>query len=318
MSFTDWATESVERYRENPTTTATKESLAKLLKGVNRRTLDNVVGEVWWERDWDVLVVLDAMRVDLAQDVVDDDIDSVWSPASTSIDWINTHFSRKYKHHWENAGYVTANPFAEHNFPDTKSADLQEKPLGYLDLVYKRGFQDVGGGVKTTPPHEVTDAAISAWRNEGIDRMVVHYMQPHQPFRTRPEWDTANSNLENLIDDEADVGGPDIWKRCRDGEMDKQELWEAYRDNLEWVLKDVEERLFKNIDGDVTITADHGNGMGEYGVWSHPPGTLVPSVRKVPVWNVRASDERTVEVDTRSEERTQSNIDEQLEALGYK
>lgn len=317
MTFTDWCTETKQRYQTMPPTSATKKSAVKLWWGANRRTIDRWVGKTWWDREWDVLVILDATRVDLAREVVGDDVESVWSPASTSIDWIERQFADRHSDHWKRTGYVTGNPFADHDTPNTRSADLTDKPIGYLDLVYERGFQEVGG-IKTTPPEEITDGAIHAWRNEDIDRLIVHYMQPHQPFRSRPDWESVFSNLENLAG-EVNRGGPCIWKRCRDGEIPENELWEAYRDNLEWALDEVENRLLKNLDAEsVTITADHGNGMGEWGTWSHPPGALAPSIRKVPVWEAEGVDEETIDPDITQERVETDHIDEQLEALGYK
>ncbi len=315
MTFTDWLTETKQRYRTQPPAKATKNSARQLLHGFNRRTVDRAIGVPWWERDdWDVLVVLDGLRVDAARETIDADIESVWSPASTSIDWIERHFDERHREHWASAGYVTGNPFAHHDTNHARSADLKDKGLGYLDLVYERAFGEVSG-IKTTPPEAITDAAIAAWRREDVDRLIVHYMQPHQPFRSRPDWESVYSNLENLAG-EVNEGGPDIWKRCRDGEFSERELWDAYCDNLEWVWEDVQNRLLRNLDADVTVTADHGNGMGEFGVWSHPPGAVAPAVRKVPAWHATGVDERTVQPEG-SGEATDGDVTDQLEALGY-
>jgi len=325
MTLADWMQESRTRYKNHPPTDATVESARALWRGFVRRTIDPRLGRVWWHRgDWDILVVLDAMRVDLAQETFDDhEVGSVWSPASTSIDWIQRHFADEHRQHWQDAAYVTANPFASHDTSHAQSADLDDKDLGHLELVYQHGFGDVGG-IKTTPPGTVTDAAIRTWREEDVDRMIVHYMQPHQPFRSRPEWESVYSNLENLAG-EVNEGGPDIWHRHRQGEFDRDELWAAYRDNLDWVWADVEGRLLENVEGEVVVTADHGNGMGEWGVWSHPPGSISPQVRQVPVIGpITGRDTESVRpdpqpsADTSSALEREKNVNEQLEALGYK
>lgn len=324
MTLVDWLQESKTRYQTQPPTEATTESARALWRGLVRRTIDPRLGQVWWQRDdWDILVILDACRVDLAQETLTGhDVRSTWSPASTSIDWIRRHFHEEYREDWQDAAYVTANPFSDHNTPHAQSADLREKDLGYLDLVYERGFGDVDG-IKTTPPETVTDAAIHAWRNEDVDRMIVHYMQPHQPFRSRPEWESVYSNLENLAG-EVNEGGPDIWHRHRHGEFNRSELWQAYKDNLEWAWNDVHERLLSNVDGDVLVTSDHGNGLGEWGAWSHPPGSIVPEVRRVPVVGpFRGVDTESVTPDScqSGEKRAggrENSVGGQLEALGYK
>jgi hypothetical protein len=318
MTFTDWLRETRTRYQTQSIHSATRDSSRAFWRGISRRTIDPYLGSVWWERDWDVLVVLDGLRVDLARDVVDDEVASVWSPASTSIDWINRHFADEYRDEWERTAYVTANPFASHDTTDAKSADLHEKNIGYFDPVYERAFGDVDG-ITTTPPEAVTDAAIYAWRTADVDQMIVHYMQPHQPFIGRSDWESVYSNLENLAG-EVNQGGPDVWHRCRDGKLDRNDVWNAYRDNLQWVLDDVESRLLRNVDARAALSADHGNGMGEWGVWSHPPGSIAPAVRKVPVWFREASDERTVvpPVPETGETASQADADiSQLQALGY-
>lgn len=158
--------------------------------------------------------------------------------------------------------------------------------------------------------------AIHAWRQTDCERMIVHFMQPHQPFRSRPEWEGVFSNLENLVRD-VNQGGADIWKRCRDGDIEREELWAAYCDNLRWVWESVESELLRNVDGDVTVTADHGNGMGEWGCWSHAGGQLTPEIRKVPVWRATGRDDETVAGEAPPARETDTATDEQLAALGY-
>jgi hypothetical protein len=319
MTFADWVRETAHRYRTQPVGDATRRSAQKFAVGASRRVLDPHVGDVWWGEDWDVLVILDGMRVDQAREVLGDEaaIDTRWSAASTSIDWIERHFDRRYRDQYRETAYVTANPFASNDSQSAKSADLDAKDLSYLDCVYRDAFEDVNGAVSTTPPEVVTRRAIHAWRRTDCNRLIVHYMQPHQPFRSRPEWEGVFSNLENLVRD-VNQGGADIWKRCRDGEIDRDELWAAYCDNLRWVWESVESELLRNVDGDVTITADHGNGMGEWGVWSHAGGQLTPQVRKVPVWTTTARDTETVAGEAPPTQSPDASTDDQLAALGYK
>lgn len=320
MTFKKWVGETQQRYRTQPITQATKDSFRELLAGGNRRTLDKWIGRTWWSQDnWEVLVILDGARVDVTQSVITEyNVGSTWSPASTSIDWIQRHFDDTNQKYWGSAGYVTANPFAAHNTENAESADLDKKDLGFFNPVYSRAWREVNG-INTTPPEDVTDAAISAWREQDIDRLIIHYMQPHQPFRSRPDWASVFTDISDL-DTEMNQGRSDIWLRLRDGEIERNELWNAYKDNLVWVWEDVTERLLTNLDASVIITADHGNGMGEWGMWGHQKRQLAPTIRKVPVVGpIKAEDCKTVNPTSveSSVKEIDTDVSTQLDALGY-
>lgn len=330
MTFHDWLAETKDRYHNQPPLQATKESARAFWRGGVRRTFDPWIGTPVWDRgDWEVLVILDACRVDQLQALapeynrLPDDVPAVWSNASASIDWIDRNFNQ-CPGDAKNAGYITANPFARHSDPDVRSADLCEQTVGHLELLYNEHWQDIGNGIETVPPEPVTDHAINAWRNRdelGIDRLVVHYMQPHEPFRSRPEWGNGNHKLlKNLVSDGA-TAGSSVYPRLQDGDIDLRKFWEAYQDNLEWVLDDVTDRLLENCEANIVVSADHGNGLGEWGSWHHPPGTVMPHVRRVPWLEVDGTDAETITPEVSAvKPRTQTSeiADDQLEALGYK
>lgn len=327
MTLQDWIDESGERFDEQPPHIAAKRSVRALINGGFRRVGQHIGKPIWSRDDWDVLVVLDACRTDLMREVLaeypelPDDVDTHWSNASCSIDWQLRNWKGRPEH-TRNAGYVTANPFAEHEMPDARSADLGDEEIGHLAPLYRTDWQEIKPGISTVPPEAVTDHTISAWRARhdlGINRLVAHYMQPHEPYITRPEWgDGDHELLGNLIDPEQEAGSS-IWPLLEDGEVDRDEFWEVYKDNLRWVLDDVVDRLLPNVDGRVVLTADHGNAMGEWGEWHHPPGAIGPSVRKVPWVGIGCYDDKSVtpDVDLDSEESVETGTAEQLEALGY-
>lgn len=340
MTFNDWLRETKDRYKNQPPVKATIESLHQLRMGGQRR-LGGKIGTPVWHREWDVLLVLDACRVDQMEAVVEEydqlpeTVDTVWSQASCSIDWINRTFNA-HPDQTKDAGYVTANPFADHNTEGTKSADLKDSNLPYLKLLYLTHWQDiegetatdsdrtsrakVGSGIATVPPEPVTDHVIQAWRNRtdhGFNRLVGHYMQPHEPYRAHPEWGSGDSRLlENLVDEDAEAGSS-VWPVAKEGHVSTDELWRAGVDNLRWVLDDITERLLPNVEGKVVLTADHGNAMGEWGEWHHPPGAISPAVRKVPWIEIDCTDSQTEIVETETDS-VEADITDQLEALGYK
>jgi hypothetical protein len=331
MTFGDWVSESVERFQTEPAPAAAKHSVRDFGRGIVRRTLDPMVGRPIWERgDWDVLLVLDACRVDLMQetipeyDALPDQSDAVWSNASCSIDWIDRTFNN-YPEQAKQTGYVTANPFVNHNAPDTRSADLTGDDFAYLDELHKTHWQDIGNGIETVPAEVLTDHAIQAWRDRdthGFDQLVVHYMQPHEPFRSKPEWGNGDHKLlKNLVEEDA-AAGSSIYPRLRAGEVSMEEFWDVYQDNLSWVLDDVVDRLLNNCDANIVLTSDHGNGLGDWWSWHHPPGRVMPPIRRVPWIEVDGVDHETVTPslqDTAESDGTvERDVNDRLAALGYK
>lgn len=324
MTLQDFIEESIERYQTQPVTRATKRTAMAFRNGAFRH-VGRHIGSPIWAREWDVLVVLDACRYDLWQEVASEyglpTDETHWSNASCSIDWIRRNFNA-YPDEARRTGYVTSNPFADHDTPSARSAGLADEPLGHFRPLYKTEWTELfEGQIATVPPETVTDHAIDAWRNRdelGFDQLVVHYMQPHEPYRARPGWGSGDHKLlGNLIDPETPAGSS-IWPALEDGDVDLEEFWSVYQDNLRWVLDDVSERLLENLDGEIVLTADHGNALGELGEWHHPPGAIGPSVRRVPWTQVQATDQGTVqpEIDV-SEPLEEVEVTDQLEALGY-
>jgi hypothetical protein len=267
------------------------------LTGANDR------GENVLDREWDLLVVLDACRPDLLPAVADDyafvprDPATVRSVGSSSEEWLDHTFRARDA---SDVTYVTANPFA--------ASHLDADALAAVDHVWRTGWDDDLG---TVPPRPVTDAAIRHLR-EGAERAVVHYMQPHYPFRSAPD-------LGRMERD--DFGTPslddDVWTRLQVGAVSREDLWAAFVDNLRWVLDDVSV-LLSNADADrVVLTADHGNAFGESRIYGHPSGIAIDPLRRVPWVETTATDEGTHEPATAVEAAEDGDVTDRLRDLGY-
>lgn len=137
--------------------------------------------------------------------------------------------------------------------------------------------------------------------------MVIHYMQPHVPFRSRPEW--FNKNIGS------DAWGAEIWRQLGH-DISKQELFAAYEDNLKWVLEDGVNLLSDAVDATVAISSDHGNAAGEWGVYGHPWGAPLREVRRVPWSTIEAVDSGSYSPNI--VDADEYDAADQLEALGYK
>lgn len=285
-----------------------------------------------WSADWDVCLVLDGCRADTFERVLSTragereylpPVDTRWSVGSASPEWIYETFRDRYRDHWGRAGYVTANPFSgkhggERPYVHPSVYPLRERGLAHLDEVWRYQWQG-STDAETVAPGDVTDRALSAWdrRDElGVDRLVVHYMQPHIPFRRRTAW-SPGWELERFGHD----GKPrDDWKQLRDGELDPVEFRAAYEDNLRWVLAEVD-RWRELTDARVLVTSDHGNAMGEWGQWGHPAGCANPAMRRVP-WvrfeGVGGGERARVASAAVSKAHDVEPATDRLKALGYR
>lgn len=317
MTLADWLGGTRRRFRDHPPAEAAARSAVRFVQGGIRRTVDPWLGTPIWELDdWDICVVLDACRVDLLREVVDDydwlpnGVGSYWSVASCSADWL----ARTVAEPRPEAGYITGNPFTDNAVPFNDALPLDGEGWGHWD----EAWQDAWGehqGVRTTPPEALCGRTVRAWRRKELDQLVVHLMQPHQPFRLRPLWWSGDGNLADLVGPtmEADIC---IWQELSKGHVDEADVWQAYRDNLRWGLEAVS-RLRQNADARILLTADHGNTMGRWYQWGHPPASVVPEVRRVPAVWVDGRDEETWQPDVKTA-GVDAATDDQLAALGYK
>lgn len=268
------------------------------------------------DEDFDLLVVLDACRFDLMESVVDEyDWAHMMRPyvaASSSQEWISRTFMTRdsplpfavadlwpeltdpgrYAEHFEtdlldDVAYVTWNPY---------SAMLDGDRFGRFEEVW-RGKE----ASETIEPRDMTDAVVSLMRGGWDGRVVVHYQQPHLPFRDEDDEDFEDS----------------AWERYQRGELDYGKMWAMYQDNLRWAMDDIS-LLLENVDASsVAVTADHGNALGEGGMYGHFPYVDNPGMKIVPWIDAgRAEDsgghEPTVTVGERS------SVNERLEHLGYR
>jgi hypothetical protein len=178
-----------------------------------------------WERDWNVLVILDACRTDLIREVESEydflnEQETLRSVGSTTIEWAEKTFGERHNEDLSNTAYITGNPNSIRAFPYTFCDQCEcgsdpsptyrdryhtghtvcegcgrtikgdrQVTVSYLDEVWRSYWDnDIG----TIRPRPITDAAIDFGRKETPDRLIVHYMQPHHPFLDAPEMDRGS------------------------------------------------------------------------------------------------------------------------------
>jgi hypothetical protein len=258
-------------------------------------------GQPVYERDWDVLIILDACRADLMAEVESDysfvDTGSMTSLAGGSRTWMQRNFADKYREDTRKTTYVTGNPFSDDVLVDEWFENIEE--------VWKYAWDDE---LNTVPARAITDVAIHEYRRRDPERMIVHYMQPHHPFVPNPMDSGMNKgNLKNPDDP--------IWQQIKKGDAGPDEVWEAYRENLRYVLDDVS-LLLQNLDAEsVVVSADHGNAIGEWGFYGHGD-VPINAIREVPWCETTAEDtgEYEPELEPQDDELA---VEEKLEDLGY-
>lgn len=301
-----------------------RESGYILYEWLGRQTLTSgFADETVFDREWDILVIYDACRLDLfceasseyewlprSDTITDDAVDSV---AGSSQEWMERTTARTPDTSLANTAYITGNPFSAQVFGNNH-------PWGLLDEQWRQVWDDEIGTIR---PEPLIKRGIEAARNGEYDHVIIHLMQPHAPFINYPdihagfrpkEWGSPEAARDS--DDQA---FSDVWHRIKRGELDYNHVWRAYADNLRIAL-DATEPLLNNADGKVALTADHGNALGERGLWGHPD-VPAKSIREVPWVTVEAIDEETVVSDAspaiRDHDTTDTYVKERLQALGY-
>ncbi len=270
-----------------------------------------------FDADWDLLVVLDACRADLWAEVVGPDGElpvgtTRVSPGGTSTEWLDAVFGGRPPATLDRVGYVTANPYSD--------SHVDGAALGHLREVWRDAWDDDRG---TVLPRAVTDAAIRAGRERNLDRLVVHYMQPHFPCIAEGRDEAVDDSAAGMALESWGDRPLSVWEDLRFGRRSTADVWAAYRANLEAVLDDVR-LLLENVDADrAVITSDHGNAFGERGIYGHAAGVALPALREVPWAVTTASDGGRYQPppgDTRTDDdgETDERVAARLESLGYR
>lgn len=254
--------------------------------------------------EWDTLVILDACRYDLFESVntLSGDLRKVVSKGTGTDEFVRENFDGGS---YEDTVYVTANPHL--HFVDARFHEVVR--------LWETDWDD---DLDTVRPEVATDRALEVHERFPDKRIVVHYVQPHYPFigpkgRELEETGGYRGFLEQ---------NQSVFQALRAGDVDREPVWEAYRENLELALPAVE-RLRDGVDGLTVVTSDHGNAFGEWGVYGHG-GPKVPELVEVP-WLVGEYEQRRDVVPGEAAARTSDlstverdgAVEERLETLGY-
>jgi len=276
-----------------------------------------------YERDWDVLLILDTARVDAMENVADEfdfieRVDSMRSLGSTSSEWIAKTFTTEYQQKIANTVLLSANPHVQHTLYDRQFPEHDKDAFFAFtswDTVSPENFEYIEQPWQYATnerydhvlPEDMNDRAISLYRERDPDRMIVHYMQPHRPHMAQ-----AYDEDRELTDAERD---PFAYLK---NSGDQGHVFANHVADLEFVLETGVKPLLRNIDADtVAITADHGDGFGESWCYAHIAGDPRKQVRRVPWIETEATNHGEFEPTLTPPEDVEDKTEDRLEALGY-
>ena len=283
------------------------------------------IGTNVYERDWDALILLDTCRVDALREVAPEydflgEVGKHPSVGSTSSEWIAQTFTKSFLDEINETAYVSGNGWAKEVIENRVTPE-EHFGAGYSfsdwNIALPREFKVLDQAWKYEPeprfdhglghpePRYITDRAISIARNYKLDRLIIHYSQPHAPY-------TSNA-IKEQRDLEPYESEPFDYLRSGG---DKEVVWEAYLDHLRFVLDDLELLLNNLAAEDVVISADHGEAFGEWFVYGHGPALFHPHVKIVPWAETTASDSGDYVPETQ-EQSGGIEVEEQLSAMGY-
>ena len=278
---------------------------------------ENTNGIDIFDEDWDTLVVLDACRYDMFEEVnhIEGVLSARESKGSATSEWLGANVDgRKLS----DTVYVTANPQLERN---RENWDVNFHAM--INVWLDEDWDDETGTVRA---ETMTEAALDAVERFPHKRLVVHYMQPHYPF-VPAETDFDKDHLQQIDGDSDGPTGENVWNQKFTGDLNisRDDLWSIYVENLEYALEHVAE-LLEALSGKTVVTSDHGNYVGERASpipireYGHPRGLYDKPVVRVPWLEHERGERREIRVggDENINKIEPDVVDERLRDLGYK
>jgi len=272
------------------------------------------------EEDWDNLLVIDACRADIFESTIGadafDDYRVETSKASATPEWMQRNFADR---EFGDTVYVSGNPWVSKIAPDSFHAieniwldeyDVLEEELADVEVLGELGL-DFGATISAS---KVNERALKVSEEYDDKRIIVHYFQPHAPFIGRGDGTEKRSE---------EITGIHPGEPLARGNVSKEEVWEEYRENLEYVWHHVKE-LTDELDGKTVVTSDHGELFGERLTpfpirgYAHPIGLRLPEITNVP-WAISSGDRREIaEDDIRPSNVNENTVEDRLQDLGYR
>jgi len=257
---------------------------------------EEVVGDSVLDEYWDVLIILDACRYDYFKENYKDFIRGgklrkKISVATRTGEWLKKTFTEKY----DDIIYVSGYPGVNSKGLGKENGFNSKRFFKVVD-VWDYGFDEA---LQIIHPVEINKAFFKYKILYPDKRFIIHYMQPHSPYvgveqKYRPKNrkptkgkekkpSNMSKRLRRLIYHNLmkTTRLPNSWIWRISGilgiesplaslYLDKgwKGFREAYKDNLRFVLPHVK-KVCENTKGKIVISADHGERLGEKGMFGH-------------------------------------------------
>lgn len=175
--------------------------------------------------------------------------------------WSQEHFDQQY-----NASFLTPQPIYE-----MLAGEWDERE--HFTYVEPHQSFEWDSDLGTCPPPEIYNVIVdkmprmeeeqpAEFAQTIPNNSVIRFLQPHPPFRLLTELTRGKNRIRKTK------------HAITKGEVRQEQVLDAYRDNLEWVLETVE-LLVDHLEGRIAITSDHGEMLGEVvddrTYWYHGP-----------------------------------------------
>lgn len=243
------------------------------------------------DETWDSLIILDNTRYDVFDHVakyLPGRLEYRLSRGGWTGDFLIENFSNTDKR--DDIVYVTANPFVD--------MYLKGK-VHKIVSVWKVAWDDK---YNTVMPNRVYEYALMTLRKYPNKRIIIHFLQPHQPFIMLNKFkDLDMEIIKNSIATGKEVNityTPEppgvLYLSTVYSYYPIHKIIKAYTENLRIVLPYVELLLYK-LSGKIIITSDHGESFGSraskilpFRLYGHGP-YRIPELITVP-WLVIEED----------------------------
>lgn len=248
------------------------------------------------DRDWDVLLLLDACRLDTCRDAVDWPVQEVTTPASCTPDWLAAAAENEL---FAGRTILTANP----------QYDKFEFGADTVEHFWQTHWDERR---QTVLPEPVLKRVTELLDVDGSS-VVAHLQQPHWPYVARIDeaWELAYPDLGPWTDGDEEITSMQV--AMARGKIDIEQAYSAYHASVRSIWRTLLPTIESWVaDGNiVVVTADHGEVFGRLGeatMYEHPCKVGIRPLTSVPWVEFRPS---------RSETTDDGTVQDRLAALGY-